>query len=171
MPKRRKLRSDRNFLVYLIQSECGETYIGKTVMDGPAIVKSMKRRLDGHDYGAHKDRKNTTVASWIRKHGIESFTMYYIEKVRGNLAISARESELINTLHPTLNDKRQAALAHLAGTVDILTTVGITDDTYKTRIRASRWRQEAKAIAATPATPYSALHRLLRRCCSFNPTS
>ena len=104
MPTKRKPRSDRNHLIYLITcSITGDNYIGITVCIGQAIQKSLKSRLEKHIHRALSENKNWPICEAIRKHGVESFSISLLEKVRGKENAHRREVELIQEKKPTLN--------------------------------------------------------------------
>lgn len=103
-----KPRSDRNHIIYMITNTVtGEQYIGKAVMLGQAVNKTMKKRWQGHLRTAMIDCKPYLISESIRKYGPDAFAWEVIEIVRGTYEASAREAELINTVGSKLNTLKQ----------------------------------------------------------------
>jgi hypothetical protein len=99
---RRKRRSDRNHVLYMIHSPCGGTYVGLTVMDSTP-VRSMQRRWLKHVSRAANEAHPWGLCEAIRQYDADGFELELLEKVRGKAAAHAREVELISKIAPTLN--------------------------------------------------------------------
>jgi len=100
----RKLRQDRNHVIYLITADTGDTYIGLTVALGQAFLKSVKVRVQKHFSAAKCIQKDTLFACFIRDIDTE-YTYEIIEIIRGRKPAHSRERELIAFHAPSLNQK------------------------------------------------------------------
>lgn len=101
----RKRRTDRNQVIYYIQDVVTlEYYIGLTAMEFRGNVrKTLNRRMQKHMQRALAENKNWGLSRALRERGAERFVYGVIEVVRGKRPAHARETELINTLQPSLN--------------------------------------------------------------------
>ena len=101
----RKRRTDRNQVIYFIQDNVTlEYYIGLTAMEFKGNVrKTLNRRMQKHMQRALAENKNWGLSRALRERGAERFVYGVIEVVRGKRPAHARETELINTLQPSLN--------------------------------------------------------------------
>ena len=105
MLKNRKRRSDRNQVIYYIQDvDTREYYIGLTALSFKGNVRrTLYRRMQKHMQRALAENKNWGLSRALRERGSERFVFGVIEVVRGKKAAHVRETELINTLQPSLN--------------------------------------------------------------------
>ena len=101
----RKRRSDRNQVIYFIQDVVTlEYYIGLTALSFKGNVrKTLHRRMQKHMQRALTENKDWGLSRALRDRGAERFVYGVIEVVRGKRPAHARETELINTLQPSLN--------------------------------------------------------------------
>ena len=97
----RKKRSDRNYVLYRLHLD-GLQYIGLTVADGRAYLRSVKVRVQKHISRAKKENKDWSLCEAIRNS--ESLEYELLEVVRGRKAAYSRERELIAKYQPELND-------------------------------------------------------------------
>lgn len=96
----RKKRSDRNHVLY--QLTIGEqTYIGLTVAQGQAYLRSVKLRVQKHLSRAKKETKDWAICEALR--GDEVIQYEVLEVVRGRKAAHSRERQLIAERAPELN--------------------------------------------------------------------
>jgi len=96
----RRKRSDRNHVLY--QLTIGEqTYIGLTVAQGQAFLRSVKVRVQKHMSRARKESKDWAICEALRSSEVVQYEV--IEVVRGRKAAHSRERELIEALSPSLN--------------------------------------------------------------------
>lgn len=100
----RKKRSDRNHVLYrVICQDTGDSYVGLTVAQGQAFVRSVKVRWQKHVSRAVRENKNWSMCQFIRDNIGADFTYEVLEVVRGRKPAHQRERELIAELEPTLN--------------------------------------------------------------------
>ena len=101
----RKRRTDRNQVIYYIQDAVTlEYYIGLTAMEFRGNVrKTLNRRIQKLMQRALAENKDWGLSRALRERGAERFVYGVIEVVRGKRPAHARETELINTLQPSLN--------------------------------------------------------------------
>jgi len=99
----RKKRSDRNHVIYRMEMDTGDSYIGLTVAQGAAYLRSVKVRVQKHMSRARKEDKNWNLYSFLRENENTSITYEVLEVVRGRKPAHQRERELISELNPTLN--------------------------------------------------------------------
>lgn len=100
----RKKRSDRNHVLYrVICTDTGDSYIGLTVAQGQAFVRSVKVRWQKHVSRAIREDKDWSMCQFIRDNAESDFTYEVLEIVRGRKPAHQRERELIAELEPTLN--------------------------------------------------------------------
>ena len=102
----RKKRNDRNHVIYQItHPDSGNFYIGLTVAQGRAFLKSVKIRFQKHVSCASRQDKDWKFSDFIRANYNSQYTYEVIEIVRGRKAAHARERALIAEFAPTLNTK------------------------------------------------------------------
>jgi hypothetical protein len=100
----RKKRSDRNHVLYrVICTDTGDSYIGLTVAQGQAFVRSVKVRWQKHVSRAVREDKDCSMCQFIRDNAEAEFRYEVLEIVRGRKPAHQRERELIAELEPTLN--------------------------------------------------------------------
>ena len=100
----RKKRSDRNYVLYqVICEDTGDSYIGLTVSQGRAFLRSVKVRWQKHVSRAVRENKDWSMCQFIRDNINAAFTYEVLEVVRGRKPAHQRERELIAELEPTLN--------------------------------------------------------------------
>ena len=98
----RKKRSDRNHVLYrVICQDTGDSYVGLTVAQGQAFVRSVKVRWQKHVSRAVRENKNWSMCQFIRDNIGADFTYEVLEVVRGRKPAHQRERELIAELEPT----------------------------------------------------------------------
>lgn len=97
----RKKRNDRNYVLYKLYVD-GQEYIGLTVTQGQAILRSVKVRVQKHISRAMVENKEWTLCAAIRNANVIEYEV--IEVVRGRKPAYQRERELIAEFEPILND-------------------------------------------------------------------
>lgn len=97
-----KKRSDRNYVLYLLEMN-GESYVGLTVSQGRAFLRSVKVRVQKHLSRARREDKNWSLYTFLRSNEDVQVTYQVLEVVRGRKPAYQRERELISELEPTLN--------------------------------------------------------------------
>jgi len=97
----RKKRSDRNYVLYRISSD-HNTYIGLTVAQGQAFLRSVKVRIQKHISRAFRENKSWTLCEFLRNTEVIHYEV--LEVVRGRKNAYQRERELIRKYSPNLND-------------------------------------------------------------------
>ena len=102
MIKRRKKRSDRNHLVYMLQVK-SLVYIGVTYVQGRSPAKSLKRRWLKHVQRAMTEQHDWRLCNAIRRHGADAFDVTIVQIVRGKTNAHQVERQLIKQLKPRLN--------------------------------------------------------------------
>lgn len=105
MIQKRKRRSDRNHVIYVIHNtKTKQEYIGLTAVNfGGNVNRTLIRRMQKHVQRAMTEQKEWGLSRAIRKYGVECFTITALEIVRGKKPAHIRETELINTNKPKLN--------------------------------------------------------------------
>lgn len=98
-----KKRSDRNHVIYRITAETGDEYIGLTVAQGQAFLRSVKLRVQKHLSRARREDKSWTLYEFLRANPDVSLTYEVVEVVRGRKPAHQRERELIAEIQPSLN--------------------------------------------------------------------
>ena len=99
----RKKRNDRNYVLYRIEAvDSADSYIGLTVANGRAFLRSVKVRVQKHLSRARREDKDWTLCKFLRDNEV-SITYEVIEVVRGRKPAYQRERELISEYNPTLN--------------------------------------------------------------------
>lgn len=95
-----KKRCDRNHVIYrmIIGSQ---TYIGLTVVNGRAVTKAVKLRVQKHISRAMVEDKDWSICDAIRVADIVEYEV--LEVVRGRKPAHQRERELIAEYEPSLN--------------------------------------------------------------------
>ena len=98
----RKKRSDRNHVIYAVTAE-GQTYIGLTVANGQAYLRSVKVRVQKHISRALKEDKDWAFCQFIRENPEVQLRYEVLEVVRGRKAAHELEREYIREWAPELN--------------------------------------------------------------------
>ena len=83
--------------------DTGDSYVGLTVADGSAYLRSVKVRVQKHLSRAKREDKNWNLYAFLRENEDVSITYEVLEVVRGRKPAHQRERELISELNPTLN--------------------------------------------------------------------
>ena len=97
----RKKRSDRNYVLYLLTMG-DQNYIGLTVSQGRAYLKSVKVRVQKHISRSVREDKDWSLCEFLRETD-QDVTYEVLEVVRGRKAAYQRERELIAEVNPSLN--------------------------------------------------------------------
>lgn len=98
----RKKRSDRNYVLYQLTAE-NETYIGLTVAQGQAFLRSVKVRVQKHISRAKRENKDWSLYAFLRDNPEVQLQYEVLEVVRGRKNAYQRERELIAECEPNLN--------------------------------------------------------------------
>ena len=100
----RKKRSDRNYVLYqVICEDTGDSYIGLTVSQGRAFLRSVKVRWQTHVSRALREDKPWYFCEFLRSMPDAEYTYRVVEVIRGRKNAYQRERELIREVSPTLN--------------------------------------------------------------------
>ena len=100
----RKKRSDRNHVLYrVIFENTGDSYIGLTVAQGQAFVRSVKVRWQKHVSRAMKEDRDWFFCCFLRDNIEAEYRYEVLEIVRGRKPAHQRERALIAELEPSLN--------------------------------------------------------------------
>ena len=100
----RKKRNDRNHVLYRVTClDTGDSYIGLTVAQGQAFLRSVKVRWQKHVSRAMREDKAWNFCEFLREFRDAEYRYEVIEVVRGRKPAYQRERELIRELNPTLN--------------------------------------------------------------------
>jgi hypothetical protein len=100
----RKKRSDRNHVIYRVTCiDTNDTYIGLTVAQGRAFLKSVKVRWQKHVSRAKCENKTWNFCNALRSLDDCQWTYEVLEVVRGRKPAHQRERELIADFEPSLN--------------------------------------------------------------------
>lgn len=100
----RKKRSDRNHVIYqVVCQDTGDSYIGLTVAQGQAYLRSVKVRWQKHVSRAIREDKDWNFCNFLRSHLEANYYYKVLEVVRGRKNAHQRERQLISELEPTLN--------------------------------------------------------------------
>lgn len=98
----RKKRNDRNYVLYRLEMG-SESYVGLTVSNGRAFLRSVKVRVQKHLSRARREDKDWSLYTFLRSNEDVQVTYQVLEVVRGRKPAYQRERELISELEPTLN--------------------------------------------------------------------
>ena len=106
--KVRKLRSDRNHVIYKVTCVVtGDFYVGLTVCTHGTTIKGVQyaadRRFQKHVCRATSEKANLPLCKSIRAHGKEGFEVEPLWIVRGKEAAHEVEREVVADLKPNLN--------------------------------------------------------------------
>lgn len=101
--RRRKPRSDSNFIIYKAVDCQGNVYIGLTRKTESTPLRSMKRRWAKHISRAKKDDLAWKLYEHIRSSERLVWKHEIIEVIRGRKEAYAREREIILEAQPNLN--------------------------------------------------------------------
>ena len=97
-----KKRSDRNYVLYRLEMD-GQSYVGLTVSQGRAFLRSVKVRVQKHLSRARRENKEWTLYAFLRDNEDAQVQYEVLEVIRGRKPAYQRERELIAELEPTLN--------------------------------------------------------------------
>lgn len=102
--KRRKKRSDRRHLIYLLTNTVtGERYVGLTVCVDRSGKETLRWRWHRHVQRARDHGKAWKLCEAIRTYGPDAFLPEALEFVRGKAEAHQRETELKKLLRTELN--------------------------------------------------------------------
>ena len=96
----RKKRNDRNYVLYQVTSG-DDNYIGLTVTQGRAFLRSVKVRVQKHISRAIREDKSWSLCECLRTSDCIEYEV--LEVIRGRKNAYQRERALIAELEPTLN--------------------------------------------------------------------
>jgi hypothetical protein len=99
--KLRKKRNDRNYVLYRLFVD-GQEYIGLTVSNGRAFLRSVKVRVQKHMSRALVENKDWSLCNALRNAEVVEYEV--LEVIRGRKPAYQRERELIAEYQPSLND-------------------------------------------------------------------
>ena len=99
--KLRKKRNDRNYVLYRLFVDEQE-YIGLTVSNGRAFLRSVKVRVQKHISRSKVENKDWTLCEALRSAEVVEYEV--LEVIRGRKPAYQRERELIAEYQPSLND-------------------------------------------------------------------
>ena len=100
----RKKRSDRNHVLYrVICMDTGDSYIGLTVADGQAYLRSVKVRWQKHVSRALREDKGWNFCEFLRNNREAEYRYEVLDIVRGRKNAHQVERALIELFEPTLN--------------------------------------------------------------------
>ena len=100
----RKERSDRNHVIYQVTCvDTGDNYIGLTVAQGHAFLRSVKVRWQKHVSRAMKEDKQWSFCNALRDHVDAEWRYEVLEVVRGRKPAHQVERQYIADFEPTLN--------------------------------------------------------------------
>lgn len=105
MLKKRKRRSDRNHVIYLLRNTITQQdYIGLTALcyNGNS-KKTVQRRFLKHVQRAKTENKSWGLSRSIREYGISAFVVTVLHIVRGKAEAHKLETMLIKEKNPELN--------------------------------------------------------------------
>jgi len=97
-----KKRSDRNYVLYRLEMD-GQSYVGLTVSQGRAFLRSVKVRVQKHLSRARRENHTWTLYAFLRDNEDAQVQYEVLEVIRGRKPAYKRERELIAELEPTLN--------------------------------------------------------------------
>lgn len=97
-----KKRSDRNYVLYRLEMD-GQSYVGLTVSQGRAFLRSVKVRVQKHLSRARRENHTWTLYAFLRDNEDAQVQYEVLEVIRGRKPAYQRERELIAELEPTLN--------------------------------------------------------------------
>ena len=105
MLKKRKRRSDRNHVIYLLRNTVTQQdYIGLTALSyNGNSKKTVRRRFLKHVQRAMTENKDWGLSRSIREYGMTAFTVTVLHIVRGKAEAHKLETTLIKDLAPELN--------------------------------------------------------------------
>jgi hypothetical protein len=81
----------------------GDQYIGLTVAQGQAFLRSVKVRVQKHLSRAKQENKDWTLYSFLRENPDVTIQYEVLEVVRGRKPAHQRERQLIAEFAPSLN--------------------------------------------------------------------
>ena len=100
----RKKRSDRNHVIYQVTCvDTGDTYIGLTVAQGQAYLRSVKVRWQKHVSRAKCENKDWKFCKALRKLAECEWNYEILDIVRGRKNAHQTEREYIAEYEPSLN--------------------------------------------------------------------
>jgi hypothetical protein len=100
----RKKRSDRNHVIYQVTCvDTGDNYIGLTVAQGQAFLRSVKVRWQKHVSRAMKEDKQWSFCNALRANADAEWRYEVLEVVRGRKPAHQVERQYIADFEPSLN--------------------------------------------------------------------
>lgn len=100
----RKKRSDRNHVIYQVTClATGDNYIGLTVAQGQAFLRSVKIRWQKHVSRAMRENKDWAFCKALRNNVEADWRYEVLEVVRGRKPAHQAERQYIAEFEPSLN--------------------------------------------------------------------
>ena len=100
----RKKRSDRNHVIYQVTCvDTGDNYIGLTVAQGQAFLRSVKVIWQKHVSRAMKEDKQWSFCNALRANADAEWRYEVLEVVRGRKPAHQVERQYIADFEPSLN--------------------------------------------------------------------
>ena len=99
----KKKRCDRNHVIYRITAATGDSYIGLTVAQGAAYLRSVKVRVQKHLSRARREDKQWALYQFLNTNPDVDLWYEVVDVVRGRKPAHQREREIIKVERPTLN--------------------------------------------------------------------
>lgn len=98
--------TNRNHVLYILTNTVtGEQYVGLTVAQKRAYLKSARERFRKHCVRAQYEQLDWRLCTALRTHSPAAFTVSVHSVVRGRVAAHAAERALIAQLAPALNTR------------------------------------------------------------------
>jgi hypothetical protein len=110
---KRKRRSDRNHVIYMIKNTVtDQLYIGITVLSYRGNAeRTVDRRVQKHVQRAFAENKAWALCESFRKYQPENHLYWVHDVVRGKAAAHKTEVSLIDTYNPELNTFKKGVKA------------------------------------------------------------
>jgi len=104
MKKRRTPRKDSNYVIYMMEDQFGETYVGLTRKGSSTVNRAICERWRKHVSRARHEDKVWTLYEYLRTGAVEhDWTYTVLAVVRGRAEAYALERQLVKESNPTLN--------------------------------------------------------------------
>lgn len=106
MARTRKIRKDCNYIIYEMEDEHGERYIGLTRKSQPSVNKVLQERWRKHLSRARNEDRDWVLYKYLRSGGLDfAWTYQVLAVIRGRAEAYAYERELVKAELPSLNDQ------------------------------------------------------------------
>lgn len=106
MKQKRTARKDSNYVIYLMEDQFGESYIGLTRKGSSTVARAVNERWRKHVSRARNESQAWPLYTYLRSGAVEhAWTYTVLAVIRGRAEAYAHERIVVKEQRPTLNQQ------------------------------------------------------------------